>query len=265
MSSTKTVLITGASKGIGASLARIFYDKGFNVIGTCRNPEKLDNNNKIKGVKYLNLDLSNDCSIAQLINSIPAIDILINNAGSSCMSPVEETDIDIIKEVFQINFFGHISVIKGVLPKMRNKKDGLIINITSFAAHTPVPFSGVYASAKSAMETLSLALNSELNSFGIKVVSVAPVFVNTKIYQQKICDERSDYYESFKKVSDKRDSGISRGMSPESIAEKIFKIACKKKPGYFYAVGKNAVVLNTMAHILPKTTIVNTIKKKFKI
>lgn len=265
MSDKKNVLVTGASKGIGKSLSQLMIDKGYNVIGTCREPEKLKSENKVPGVIYKKLDISDDKSISKLAMSLPTLDILVNNAGSSQMGPVEEVSIDNIQELFRINLFGHISIIQSVLPGMRNKKSGLIINITSFAAHTPVPFSAVYASAKSAMETLSKALNNEVNQFGIKVIAVAPVFVNTKIYQQKVCAPSSEYYPYFKKVSDKRDGNINNGTSPDFIAEKIMKIADIKKPGLFYAVGKNAFVLNLFSKILPNTLVFKNIRKKFGI
>lgn len=261
----KTALVTGASKGIGKSISQALVNDGYQVIGTCRSPEDLHENDKIQGVIYKRMDLSDEDSIRALIKELPDVNLLINNAGSSLMAPLEEISRDVIQEMFQINLFGHISVIQGVLPGMRRKGKGLILNITSFASHTPVPFSAVYASAKSAMETLSVAMNNETRQFGVRVVAVAPIFVSTKIYQQKSCDKESDYYPFFKKVSDLRDASIDDGVSPDSIAEQVMRIVKSKKPKAFYAVGKNAGLLHMAVKLLPEDTLLKSIRKKFKI
>ena len=261
----KTALVTGASKGIGKSIAQALVKSGYQVIGTCREPDDLKENEKIPGVIYKKMDLSDEDSIKTLISELPSIDVLINNAGSSLMAPVEEISQEVIQGMFQINLFGHISMIKGVLPGMRKQKKGLIINITSFASHTPVPFSAVYASAKSAMETLSMALNNETLQFGVRVVAVAPVFVSTNIYQQKICNVDSDYYPSFKTVSDLRDASIDDGVSPHLIADQVMKIIQTDNPKVFYAVGKNAGLLHLASKILPGGFLLKNIRKKFKI
>lgn len=261
----KTALVTGASKGIGKSVAQALVKSGYQVIGTCRAPDDLKGNEKISGVIYKRMDLSDEDSIKQLIPELPNIDLLINNAGSSLMAPVEEISQEVIQSMFQINLFGHISMIQGVLPGMRKQRKGLIINITSFASHTPVPFSAVYASAKSAMDTLSMALNNETRQFGVRVVAVAPVFVSTNIHQQKICNTDSDYYPSFKTVSDTRDGNIDGGVSPDFIAGQVLKIIGTKNPKVFYAVGKNAGLLHLASRILPGDVLLKNIRKKFKI
>lgn len=261
----KTALITGASRGIGKSISECMIKNGYYVIGTCRAPNELKENEKIPGVTYKRMDLSDESSIRELISELPTIDVLINNAGSSLMAPVEEISEEIVKEMFQINLFGHVSLIQGVLPGMRKQKSGLIINITSFAAHTPVPFSAVYASAKSAMETLSKALNNETGQFGVRVVAVAPVFVSTNIKQQKMCSRESDYYPFFKKVSDLRDASIDQGVSPDVIAQEVMKIIDSKNPNVFYAIGKNAGIMQMASKLLPDRIIYKSIRKKFKI
>lgn len=261
----KTVLITGASKGIGRATAEKLVKKGYRVIGTCREPERLKEEDKVQGVLYKRLDLSDEESIKRLLSEIPTVDVLINNAGSSLMGPLEELSQDTIKKLFQINLFGHSIVMQGVLPGMRMQKKGLIINVTSFASRTPVPFSAVYASAKAAMETLSFALNSETRQFGVFVTAVAPVFVKTNIYQEKSCSKESDYYPYYKKVSDMRDAGINNGDSPDIIAKKIVKIMELKKPKMFYAVGRNSRFLHLASRLLPKDVVMKNIRRKFGI
>ncbi|NNC70046.1 MAG: SDR family oxidoreductase, partial [Flavobacteriaceae bacterium] len=171
---SKVVLITGASSGIGKSIAEYLTEKGMIVYGTSRNPDKVAPVN----FQLFPLDVTDSTSISKAIDELITkegkLDVLINNAGMGITGPLEETPTQEMRRVFETNFFGAIEVIKNVLPHMRKQQSGLIINITSIAGYMGLPFRGIYSSTKGALELVSEAVRMEVKQFGIKVVNVAP-------------------------------------------------------------------------------------------
>ena len=144
----QVALITGASSGIGKSIAEHLSNKGFIVYGTARVPESYPTP---KDYSLISLDVTDLKSIRQcvqeLIDKEGRIDVLINNAGRGMTGPVEETDIDQVKALYDTNYFGPVSMIQEVLPFMRKQKAGTIINVTSIAGYMGLPFRAHYSSA----------------------------------------------------------------------------------------------------------------------
>jgi short-subunit dehydrogenase len=129
--SPKRVLVTGASSGIGRSIAKLLSERGYEVLGTSRNTSTIKD--KLPNVTYFNLDLQDSKSIDALIPEIGDIDILINNAGQGQVGPLEEVPIEKIRSLFEVNLFGIIQLTQSILPSMRKRKTGLIINLSSFS------------------------------------------------------------------------------------------------------------------------------------
>jgi short-subunit dehydrogenase len=148
-------VVTGASKGIGKAIAEILITSGYEVVGTSRNPKAMNKEDVVEGVKYLPLDLSDEKSVEAFIKAAGEADILINNAGQSQSGAVEDVPIDRVRYLFDINVINQVRIIQGFLPGMRKKGSGTIINVTSMAAKTPMPFSTFYGSTKAAMETFT--------------------------------------------------------------------------------------------------------------
>ena len=173
-SSKKVVLITGASSGIGKSIAAYLSQKNFKVYGTSRNPEKMASGD----FEMIQLDVTEPQSIKEAVEEISnregKIDILINNAGVGITGPIEETPESEIKKAFDTNYFGPLNVIKNVLPLMRAGGGGLIINITSIAGYMGLPYRGIYSATKGALEITAEAYRMELKQFNIKMTNVAP-------------------------------------------------------------------------------------------
>jgi NAD(P)-dependent dehydrogenase (short-subunit alcohol dehydrogenase family) len=128
-SPAKTAVVTGASRGIGKSISEALVKKGFTVIGTSRKPENTAPFEKVTGVTYKALDLTDGASIEGFVRNLEHVDILINNAGASQMSPVEDVPLDRVRLLFELVFFGQACLIKGILPLMRTQGGGRIINI----------------------------------------------------------------------------------------------------------------------------------------
>lgn len=258
-----TALVTGAASGIGKALALALLNEGWTVLGTSRNPSSAPAD--MAGIKFYPLDLTDEGSIDTLAGQLPALDLLVNCAGQSLMSAVEETPMTTLRALFELIVFGNIRLIQGVLPAMREAGHGLIVNIGSYAEMTPVPCSAAYAGAKSALRVISSGLRQEVRPFGVKVVTVAPTFVKTAIVQERLCPEASVYSEMIRKSGVVRDRSIDSGGSPEDAAKKIMKIIRKKNPAPFYPVGKNAFILDVMRRIFPEKLRERIIRGHFKI
>jgi NAD(P)-dependent dehydrogenase (short-subunit alcohol dehydrogenase family) len=172
--SSKVVLITGGSSGIGKSIGEYLSTRNFKVYGTSRNPK----NSQEIPFSLVALDVTKPETITQAVTQIiekeGKIDILVNNAGIGITGPIEETPDEEIKKAFDTNYFGPINVIKAVLPQMRSQGGGLIINITSIAGYMGLPYRGIYSATKGALELTTEAFRMELKDFNIKMTNVAP-------------------------------------------------------------------------------------------
>lgn len=255
------VLITGASRGIGKATAELLVANGYEVIGTSRNPDKLKG--KVKGVQYLALDITAPKSIDKLIKKIGNIDILINNAGTSQIGPVEDLPMDKVRPLFELNLFGVIQLIKGFLTGMRKRGKGFIINVSSMAGKTAVPYSSIYAATKHGLDGFTKALRIEVMNFGIKVTTLFPAYIKTTIPQEKVFKKGSVYYKNVMKVKKIRDEHIANAPGPEVVAEKILKVLNSKKVKPGYPVGGDAPKNALLIKLLPAGLVEKFVMKKF--
>jgi len=181
----KTVLITGATSGIGKETALLLASKGFLVYGTARNVE-----GKNLPFRLLPMDVRNETSIKeavqQILTEVGRIDILINNAGVGITGAVEELPAEQLHNVFATNLYGAIAVIQQVLPAMRAQGSGRIINIASIAGYMGLPFRGAYSASKGALNSFTKALAFEMGASGVRVNAIAPGSVRTPQLQHNI-------------------------------------------------------------------------------
>lgn len=262
----KKALVTGASKGIGRAIAERLLTEGYEVLGTSRNPETMKKEDKIDGVSYFALDQTSSKSIQKLVEEVGDVDLLINNAGGSQLGPIEHVPMDKVESYFRLNVFGPIEIIQGFLPMMRDKKSGVIINVTSMSARTPVPFSSFYASTKAAMETFTRGLRNEVAAFGIKVAIISPFGIKTKIPQDLCLPEDSPYECSAKRAKAIRDKTLAeKSPGPEVVSDCVMKILKKKNPRPSYSVGHNAWLTEHLARIMPSKMVENSIRKRYGI
>ena len=184
----KTWLITGCSSGIGAGIAKAVLKSGDQAVVTARNKEKVQD---IVGqypdrALAVSLDVTDNSSIHNAVKEAEArfgrIDVLVNNAGYGYRAAVEEGEAEAVNTLFQTNLFGPVELIKAVLPGMRERKSGAILNVTSIAAARSAVGSAYYASSKAALELLTNGLMKELAPLGIKVMVVQPGAFRTRFY-----------------------------------------------------------------------------------
>ena len=169
----KTVLITGSSSGYGLETARHFHSQGWNVIATMRTPEEsvLPRSPRMR---VLPLDVTRADSIATAIDASGPIDVLVNNAGIGLFGALEATPMSTVREVFETNTFGSIAMTQAVLPQMRTRGSGAIVNVTSSATLAPFPMVAAYTASKQAIEGFTASLALELAQFGVRAKLVEP-------------------------------------------------------------------------------------------
>ena len=165
------VLITGCSSGIGRASAVELTKRGFEVVATARSPQTLED---LDVTDKIALDVTDDASIAAAVKAAGRIDVLINNAGFGVGGPIEKVPVEEVKRLYDTNVFGCVRMIQAVVPQMRERETGTVVNISSVAGRTSSPLGGYYSSSKFALEAISEALHFEVRHFGIRVIVIEP-------------------------------------------------------------------------------------------
>jgi NAD(P)-dependent dehydrogenase (short-subunit alcohol dehydrogenase family) len=260
------VLITGASSGFGKATASLLAQRGFRVFGTSRRAsgEKQD------GAEMLRLDITSDESVSDCISTLLGkagrIDGLVNNAGEVLTGGLEETSVEEAKAHFDSNFFGAVRMVNAVLPDMRKRRSGQIINVASLAGTFPVPFEGYYGAAKAALMTYSEVLRQELKRLGINVSVVEPGFFRTNLSNTRVAAANpiSDYDEMRKRAHAALAESFGKGGEPKEVADTIVKIIESPSPQLHYAVGKEKRYV-FMKRILPVSAMESQMRKHWRL
>ena len=228
MSNSKVVVITGVSSGIGRAAAIQFAQQGCRVFGTVRNLEKAQ---AIPGVALIEMDIRDEESVQHGVQTILAqakrIDVLVNSAGVTLVGATEETSIDEAKTLFDTNLFGLMRTIQAVLPHMRERHAGRIVNISSVLGFLPAPYMALYAASKHAVEGLSESLDNEVRQFGVRVALVEPSFVKTKLdlnAPKAVCTI-PDYSKELGIVSKAIERNVQQAPEPNGVADTIVDAA----------------------------------------
>ena len=256
----KVVLITGTALGIGKSTAEYLIDKGHIVYGGDILIEENLYLNDIGGTA-LEMDVTNqnhiDNAVTQIISEHGRIDVLVNNAGLGVYGAIEDVSMEDIYYQYDVNLFGLARVTKAVLPYMRDKESGLIINISSVLGETYGPLAGWYLSTKHALEGWSDALRVELKKFSIDVVIVQPGAINTnfsnvtKTYIDKY-RENSPYQHLYgEPITDTGNDVLSNQSDPIVIAKVINKAIDARNPKTRYAAGAYSRIGIFLRKIMP--------------
>ncbi|HZR15252.1 MAG TPA: SDR family oxidoreductase [Acidimicrobiia bacterium] len=165
------ILITGCSSGIGRATAVELAKRGHEVVATARRPETIED---LDVAMRLALDVVDDASVRAAVAGAGDVDVLVNNAGYGVVGPVERLPLDDVRRMFETNVFGAWRMIQAVLPAMRARGSGVIVNVSSLAGRVSSPLNGGYSGSKYALEAVSEALHYEVGHFGIRVVVVEP-------------------------------------------------------------------------------------------
>ncbi|WP_336811484.1 SDR family oxidoreductase [Bosea sp. MMO-172] len=174
----KTVLITGCSSGYGLEIARHFHAKGWNVIATMRKP-RADLLPVSERMRILALDVTDPDSIAAVLAESGPIDALVNNAGVGVVGAFEATSMAHIRKVFETNTFGVMAMTQAVIPQFRERRAGVIVNVTSSVTLAAMPLAAAYTASKTAITGFTGSLAHELGAFGIRAKLVEPGYAPT--------------------------------------------------------------------------------------
>jgi len=237
----KTILITGASSGLGKATAKLFASKGWTVIATLRQTENETELTQHPNIHLLKLDISNSEHIVEVVaqaEKISPIDVLFNNAAYGLMGPFEGASKEQLEKQINTNFLGTILVTKSFLPYFRKRKSGTIITVTSSTANIPYPFVAVYAATKSALETWTEGLSYELNGFGVNIKTVVPAYMQTNFGGNAEMVSHSAYEDTFNQYfrAMREDASLKRD-TPELIANVVYEAATDNKNQLHYLAG----------------------------
>jgi NAD(P)-dependent dehydrogenase (short-subunit alcohol dehydrogenase family) len=239
---TKTIFITGASAGIGKATAKLFAQKGWNVIATMRKPENEKELNLLDNVTLLPLDVTNleqIKEISQKAIALGPIDVVFNNAGYALLGILEAITHEQIHDQMETNFFGVVRVTQAFIPYFREKGSGLFITTGSSAGLMGFPVSSMYDASKFALEGWSESLSYELNEVGIGIKTIEPGLVATEIADRSVVVSHPAYQE----LMDKFMALIEHGdnvTTPEQIAEVVYGAATDGTDTLRYVCGEDA-------------------------
>jgi len=252
------VLITGCSSGFGLLSALQFARNGDTVYATMRDTSKAGALEEARDREKLSihvvpLDVTDETSVAKAVRQVVAeagrIDVLVNNAGIGAQGPLEETDDDEAKEIFETNFFGALRTIRTVLPQMREQKSGTIVNVSSLAGVVCPPFDGIYSASKHALEAMTEALHYEAHPFGVRVVLVEPGGFETNIGNTRRVPRRytegspyASLHQRFEQALTRLPAGGERG-DPQVVAEAVYNAVHDTEPKLRYLVGQDAEMI----------------------
>jgi NAD(P)-dependent dehydrogenase (short-subunit alcohol dehydrogenase family) len=251
----KIAVVTGSSSGIGFETSLLLAKNGFRTYATVRNPDKAKALRDIsdKGelpIRVVELDVDSDKSVKDAIDRIKdesgRIDVLVNNAGYALFGALEDLSMDEIKAQLETNLFGAIRVMKAVLPIMRKKQGGTIVNVSSIGGRISFPLSSAYHGTKFALEGVSESLRYETQPFGIKVVLIEPGVIgsnflrNVKLAQMAL--EPTSPYAPMVQTLQKASTRIyEQATPPEEVAKVILKAVTIDNPDLRYLVGNDAI------------------------
>jgi NAD(P)-dependent dehydrogenase (short-subunit alcohol dehydrogenase family) len=267
MSESKVAVVTGVSSGIGRATAAELARRGFRVFGTVRSAPT----EGLEGVEHVVLDVRDDPSIergiAEILAKAGRIDVLVNNAGSSILGAIEETDTSQARDLFDVNFFGTVRVTRAVLPTMRARRAGRIVFVSSVVGFLPAPFMGFYAATKHALEGYAESLDHEVRLLGIRALLVEPGFMKTRLDKNSTVAARriDDYTAARERVGASINASVASGGDPAIVAKAIADALAEKEPKLRYPVGKGAGMLAKMRSLLPARMFDRGFRKQFHV
>lgn len=245
---SKTILITGASSGIGKATAKHFQAKGWNVIATMRTPENETELNTLNNVLVTKLDVTDLASITKAVNDgiqrFGKIDVLVNNAGYGAFGTLESYSRENMLRQFNTNVIGLLDVTKALLPHFRQNKSGILINLSSIAGKITLPIASLYNGTKFAVEGISESLTYEFGEFGGKVKIIEPDFIATDFTGRSFVFSNEESLAEYQPLVGKVMTALPalfNNASPASLAaEVIYTAATDGSDTLRYTVGTQA-------------------------
>jgi NAD(P)-dependent dehydrogenase (short-subunit alcohol dehydrogenase family) len=246
MTHMKTVLITGCSSGYGLETARHFHAQGWNVVATMRNPSDslLPPSDRLR---VLPLDVTSPASIAAAIDAAGPIDALVNNAGIGVVGAFEATPMSHVRKVFETNTFGVMAMVQAVIPQLRARRSGVVVNVTSSVTLTPMPLAAAYTASKMAIEGFTGSLAHELAAFGVRTKLVEPGYAPSTRFSQntelRVEDLIPEAYASFAAPIFAAFAEPEMVTVASDVAEAVWRAANDETEQLRFPAGPDAVAL----------------------
>jgi short-subunit dehydrogenase len=272
----KTVLITGASSGIGRATAKKFSEKGWNVIATMRNPDIGKELNFGDRVWVTTLDVEKADTISAAIENgirqFGKIDVLINNAGQGIFGVFETTPEESIRKLFEVNFFGVLQVTRAILPHFREQKSGMIVNVSSSTGRFTLPLMSIYSASKYGLEGFSESLSFELAAQNIKVKIIEPGMVDTNFDEatrknyvaNPNITAYNDYTDKVIRIFSGEDAG-ERKVTAEEAAASIYDAVTDGSDTLRYIIGEDVKAMIAARSAMPDQEYIEMMQKRFAI
>lgn len=242
-----TILVTGASRGIGAYLCRHLHDAGHRVFAGVRDPEvhtSLHDLVESDRLRVLHLDVRRESdpfrAVADIMEEVDRIDVLINNAGVAWLAPIELQTESVLRRTMETNFFGALRMTRAVLPIMRRQRGGKIINISSLAAFHGLPAEAAYCASKSALDVASQSLALEVERFGISVTSIRPGYTATGLATSSVAEDvsrRTVYEPLLEHLELLYRRSAESAESPDLVAAAVEEVIASDRPAPLVELG----------------------------
>lgn len=246
----QTILVTGASSGIGAAIATRLATRGDRVFGTSRSGEAGPHGPTDKRIGWLPLDVGSEASIDAAVKQIAAdtgaIDALVHCAGFGIFGSVEEVSIEQAQRQLDTNFTGVLRVLRAVLPRMRARRAGCVLLVGSLAGRAPIPFQAHYSASKAAVDALAQSLYNELHPFGVSVSLIEPGDINTPFNDAMDWGDAksaSAYGEAIARTERSIRENLPKAPPPELVASVVEKALDSKRRRFRYPVGNEALLV----------------------
>ncbi|MGM9488062.1 SDR family oxidoreductase [Ideonella sp. YS5] len=242
----KTVLITGCTSGYGQETARYFLDQGWNVIATMRAPrsEVLP---RCERLRVLALDVTDPKSIAAAVDAAGPVDVLVNNAGIGALGAFEATPMQTVRELFETNTFGLMAVTQELLPHFRQRRSGVIVNVTSSSTMAPFPLVAAYTASKTAVEGFTASLGLELQQFDVRVKLVQPGYGPNTAFaangHERMQGLITAPYAAYAQRVFAEFAGASITTKPSDVARVVWQAANDTSDRLCFPAGPDAVAL----------------------
>jgi NAD(P)-dependent dehydrogenase (short-subunit alcohol dehydrogenase family) len=264
-----SVLVTGASSGIGAAAARLLRERGFEVFGTSRRPEQLGDG--VPDIRWVSMDVCDDESVrrgfAEVLGAVRRLDALVCNAGFGIFGSVEEVSIAAAREQFETNFFGTLRTLRAAIPPMREARRGRIAIVGSLAGRAPIPFQVHYSATKAAVESLAFGLRNELYPLGLRVSLIEPGDIATPFNDRVDWGgtAHSAYADRIRSCERVIRESLPKAPPPEVVARAILRALTARRPRVRYAVGADSTAVPLARRLLPDSLSLRLIRAHFQV
>jgi NAD(P)-dependent dehydrogenase (short-subunit alcohol dehydrogenase family) len=242
----KTVLITGCSSGYGLETARHFHAQGWNVVATMRTPRE-DVLPRSDRLRVMALDVTKAERIAGALEACGPIDVLVNNAGIGVVGIFEATPMATVRELFETNTFGVMAMTQAVLPQLRARRSGVVVNVTSSATLAPMPMAAAYTASKTAIEGFTGSLAHELAPFNVRVKLVEPGYGPTTRFASNVGSRMQglfpEAYAAFANPILASYAQVTTFTTESDVAEAVYRAANDTSGQLRYPAGADAVAL----------------------